>query len=164
MKKLVTAIVLTSLFMLSVTSLTSANSPDTFSVWKANDIFSGNDKVELVRSQDLLEPDSDTDPTESEIEQSAPPEDAGIWRSHGFESGKAWGKAVSKMAKSYPGAVSDHIKEGREEIDPESLDDEGIWRSCGFESGQAWGKAISELAQSYPGAVADYMAEICGGN
>jgi hypothetical protein len=34
----------------------------------------------------------------------------GIWSLHGFESGRDWGEAVSKLAKSEPGAVSSHIK------------------------------------------------------
>lgn len=33
----------------------------------------------------------------------------GIWGMHEFDSGKDWGKAVSEMAKMYPGAVADHI-------------------------------------------------------
>ena len=34
----------------------------------------------------------------------------GIWGLHGFESGNDWGKAVSELAKSEPGAVASHIQ------------------------------------------------------
>jgi len=75
----------------------------------------------------------------------------GVPAAHGVD-GKTFGQAVSGLAKSYPGAVADHVSSGR----GDSMAG-GMPAAHGVD-GKTFGAAVSGLAKSYPGAVGDHAS------
>jgi hypothetical protein len=72
----------------------------------------------------------------------------GMPAAHGVD-GKTFGGLASGLAKSYPGAVADHLGAGASGGAPGL---HGV-------DGKTFGELTSGLAKLYPGAVADHIAE-----
>ena len=70
--------------------------------------------------------------------------------------GKEWGEAVSELAKSYPGAVADHIKEqkgkDKDESDDESDEDEPRGNAYGWRIQNEFGMSYGQLMKAYRAA------------
>ncbi|MHB8961827.1 MAG: hypothetical protein ACYC5K_01570 [Saccharofermentanales bacterium] len=103
---------------------------------------------------------------EPPVEEPPVEEPHGMPALHGL-TGREFGKAVSELARSEPGAVAAHIRalreETEEEPDPEVLTEEeppvvvrGMPALHDL-SGRAFGQAVSILARSAHGAVAEHV-------
>ena len=82
----------------------------------------------------------------------------GMPAAHGVD-GKTFGKLVSDLARSGPGAVADHVaasSDGEEEEEQDGEEDGGMPAAHGVD-GKTFGKLVSDLARSGPGAVARHI-------
>ena len=84
----------------------------------------------------------------------------GMPAAHGVD-GKTFGKLVSDLARSGPGAVADHVatsSDGEEE-EEEDEEEDGMPAAHGVD-GKTFGKLVSDLARSGPGAVARHILNV----
>ncbi|MHB1454764.1 MAG: hypothetical protein ACYCYM_12540 [Saccharofermentanales bacterium] len=108
-------------------------------------------------------------PVEEPLEEEEPPVEVhGMPALHGL-TGREFGKAVSELARSMPGAVAAHVRAIHEEEPPEEepIEEELLEEDPPVEmrgmpalhglTGREFGKAVSELARSMPGAVAAHV-------
>ena len=93
----------------------------------------------------------------------------GMPAAHGVD-GKTFGKLVSDLARSGPGAVADHVaahggddgeEQDEEEEQGEEQDEEagGMPAAHGVD-GKTFGKLVRDLARSGPGAVARHLMQV----
>lgn len=76
---------------------------------------------------------------------------------HGV-NGKTFGGLVSDLAKSYPGAVADHVSKAPAAPDAAAASMAGGMPAAHGVDGKTFGYLVSGLAKSYPGAVAEHVA------
>ncbi len=87
-------------------------------------------------------------------------EKGGMPDAHGVD-GKTFGAAVSGLAQSEPGAVAEHVSEGKaggSSNESNSQSNSGGMPAAHGVDGKTFGAAVSDLAQSEPGAVAEHVS------
>ena len=82
----------------------------------------------------------------------------GMPAAHGVD-GKTFGKLVSDLARSGPGAVADHVAASSDGEEEDEEEDGGMPAAHGVD-GKTFGRLVSDLARSGPGAVARHILNV----